>query len=344
MQLVRCAAGALGLLALGLTNSAASAVEDFYKGRQMSIVVGHQTGTGFDLYARTLAKFMGGHIPGKPTIIVQNMTGASGLKSLNFLAKVAPKDGSVFATMVFSAPFEPLMGEGKGLFDATRFLWIGNMDSSVSIFGVSRKSGVKRFEDLFQKEIVVGGTGRAGPLNQVPNALRNLLGAKIKVVTGYKGSASVKIAIQRGELDGAAGISWSTIKTQYQDIRKEGDFNMILQVGPKPHPELPQVRHVYDFAKTEDDRQIFDLVFGVQGLGRAFMAPDGVPAERGAALRKAFVDTMADKALRAEADKIKLDLNPQSGEDVEAFVKKIYATPKRVIVLARDAIKGEGEK
>lgn len=319
--------------------ASATTVEEFFKGRQINIVVGHQSGTGFDLYARSLARYMGSHIPGQPTIVVQNMTGASGLKALNHIANVAPKDGTAFATMVFSAPFEPLMGDGKGQFDATKLLWIGNMDSSVSVFGVSGRSGVKSFDDLFKREVVVGGTGQSGPLNQVPNALNNLLGTKIKVVTGYTGSASVKIAIQRGELEGAAAISLSTLKTQYQDAQAAGDFNLILQVGPAPHPELKDVPHVYRYAKSEEDKAVFDLIFGVQGLGRAFMGPSEIPADRAAALRSAFMATMKDKALLAEAEKIQLDLNPQSGEEVQAYVSKLYAFPKHIVARAREAVK-----
>lgn len=320
---------------------AAQEAHAFYKGRQVSIIVGHQPGTGFDLYARTLARFMGGHIPGKPTMVVQNMTGASGLNSLNYIANIAPKDGSMFATMVFSAPFEPLMGEGKGMFDATKLLWIGNMDSSVSVFGVSRKSGVRTFDDLFNKEIIVGGTGRSGPLHQVPLALSRLLGVKIKVVTGYKGSASIKLAIQRGEIDGAAAISLSTVKTQYSDLQSAGDFNLILQVGSEAHPDLKNVPHVYSYAKTEDEKRVFDLIFGVQGLGRAFMGPTGVPSDRAEALRAAFMETMVDEGLLSEAGKQKLDLRPQSGQAVEAFVKRVYSAPKSVVVQAREAVKGD---
>ncbi|MGE3246622.1 MAG: Bug family tripartite tricarboxylate transporter substrate binding protein [Beijerinckiaceae bacterium] len=311
----------------------------FYKGKTLNIVVGHQTGTGFDLYARVLSRHIGRHIPGKPEVIVQNMNGASGLRSLNWLANIGPKDGTAIATMTFSAPFEPLLGAGKGKFDATKFVWIGNMDASVSVCGVSRKAGIASFDDVLNKPLTVGATGGSGPFIQVPTALKNLLGAKLEIVAGYKGSRSVKLAIERGEVNGACGPSLSTVRTQYADLQKKGDFKLILQVGPEPHPGLKDVPHVYKYAKTADERKIFDVIFGIQGLGRAFMGAADIPHERAKALQKAFMDTMNDKELHAEARKINLDLRPESGEKVSAFVKQVYATPAALLERAKKAVK-----
>jgi len=324
-----CAAGA----------AQADKVAEFYKGKSLTIAVGHQTGTGFDLYARVLARHYGAHIPGNPEVVVQNMTGASGLRALNWLANVGPKDGTAIATMTFTAPFEPLLGAGAGQFDATKLTWIGNMDASVSVCGVSSKSGIEKFDDVFERELVVGATGGTGPFIQVPTALKKLLGARINIVAGYQGSRSVNVAIQRGEVAGACGPSLSTVRTQYADLQKAGDFNLILQVGPEPHPDLKDVPHVYQYAKTDEDRQIFDLIFGIQGLGRAYMGSGDIPADRAAALQKAFMDAMSDPALLAEADKINLDIRPQSGPDVAAFIKRVYATPKHLVERAKEAVK-----
>lgn len=324
---------------VGAGAAQADAVADFYKGKTFTITVGHQTGTGFDLYARVLSRHIGRHIPGKPEVIVQNMNGASGLRALNWLANIGPKDGTVIATMTFSAPFEPLLASGKGKFDATRLTWIGNMDASVSVCGVSRKARIGSFDDVLKKELTVGATGGSGPFIQVPTALKNLLGAKLNIVAGYKGSRSVKLAIERGEVNGACGPSLSTLRTRYASLVKAGDFKLILQVGPDPHPELKGVKHVYEYARTDDERKIFDVIFGIQGLGRSFMAAPGIPADRAKALQKAFMDTMKDPALLAEAKKIKLDLRPQSGEEVTAFVKKVYATPKPLVERAKAAVK-----
>ncbi len=316
----------------------ADAVADFYKGKTFSIIVGHQSGTGFDLYARVLSRHMGRHIPGNPNIVVQNMNGASGLRSLNWLANVGPKDGTAMATMVFTAPFEPLMGNGKGKFDPRKFWWIGNMNTSVSTCGFSKAAGIKTVDDLFKKEVLVGGTARAGPLSQVPSALKNLLGMKIKLIPGYRGSSSIKLAIQRGEVQGACGISLSTVYTRYKSLVDAGNYNIVLQVGPKPHPDLKDTPHVYKFAKSDEDRKVFDLIFGAQGLGRSFMATAEVPAARGKALQKAFMDTMKDPQLLAEAKKINLRLRPVPGPEVAAFVKQAFKTPKPVVERAKKAI------
>lgn len=316
----------------------ADAIADFYKGKTFTIVVGHQTGTGFDLYARVLSRHIGRHIPGNPEVLVKNMNGASGVVALNWLTNAGPKDGTAIATMTFNAPFEPLLGAGKGKYDATKLTWIGNMDQSVSVCGVSRKSGIEKFDDLFQKELLVGSTGRAGPLRTVPTAIKNLIGAKLKIVTGYRGSRSVKLAIERGEVNGACGPSLSTVRTRFADLRKKGDFKLILQVGPEPHPDLKDVPHVYKYAKTEEDKKIFDLIFGVQGLGRSFMGAAEIPEARAKALQKAFMDTMNDPKLLAEAKKINLDLRPVPGPKVAAFVKQVYSAPKELVEKAKAAM------
>ncbi|HEY8580307.1 MAG TPA: hypothetical protein VIL72_10505 [Beijerinckiaceae bacterium] len=304
----------------------------------LQIVVGHEAGTGFDLYARTLARFMPAHLPGKPTAVVQNMNGASGLTAFNWLANVAPKDGSVIATATFTVPFEPLLGNAAARFEAAKLTWIGNMDSSVSICGVSKASGVRTFEDALKRETLLGSTGQAGPLSQSPRALNELLGARFKIIEGYKGSASVKLAIERGEVQGVCGISLSTVKTQYRDVWDAGDFRLILQIGPAPHPDIKDVPHVYDFARDDEERAVFDVLFGSQGLGRSFVAPPGVPAERAEALRRAFDATMRDEAFLKEAEKIGLDIRPQSGAEVQAFIERVHAAPPAVAARARKAL------
>ena len=317
----------------------ADALAEFYKGNTIRIIVGTQAGTGFDLYARTLARHFGGQMPGNPDTVVQNMPGASGITAANWMANVGPKDGTVLATVPFTVPFEPLLEDGKGLFDAPKLTWIGNMDSSVSICTVSTKLGIKSFDELMNREILVGGTGRAGPLAQVPHALARLTGAKIKVIDGYKGSRDVKLAIQRGEVHGICGISYSTVLTQYADVHESGEMRMILQVGPEPHPDIKDITHVYEYAKSDEDRQVYDLIFGTQGLGRSYVAASGIPADRAAALRKAFAATLEDPQFLAEAKKARLDLRWQTGETVQAFVARLYASPKPVVERARAVLK-----
>ena len=322
------------------SSARADAVEDFYRGKTMTFIVGHEPGTGFDLYARTLSRHWSRHMPGAPGVIVQNMNGASGLVATNWLYNLAPKDGLAIATFAHTAPLEPLLGGGTARFEAQKFNWIGNADQSVSLCGVWHTAGVGKFDDLFSREILVGGTGLGGPLSSAANALANLVGAKVKLVDGYKGSVSVRLAILQGEIQGVCGMSLSSFNAQYGQDIKEGRFRFILQFGVREHPALPGVPPVYGYAKTADDRQAFDLVFGAQSIGRPYAAPPGTPPERVEALRRAFEATVRDPAFVAEIEKQQLDLNPMMGEELQALFTRLYASPKEVVERAKAATKG----
>lgn len=339
------AAATLALLAATLIASTslaqdarAQSRDDMFKDKTLTIVVGHEPGTGFDLYGRTLARYMPRHMPGKPNAVVQNMVGASGVTAFNWLGSVAPKDGTTLAIVAFTVPFAPMLGHAAGRFDASQYNWIGNMDSSVSVCAFAKASGALTFEHARGREVLVGGTGASGPLSQSSTALRALTGAQLKVIEGYKGSASVKLAIERGELHGVCGISLSTARTQYREAFDSGELLMTLQLGLEPHPDLKTIPHVYEYAKTDEERQVFDLIFGAQGLGRSFVAPPGVASERVAVLRAAFEAAMKDPDLIAEADKVQLDLRPQTGADVQAFVQRVYSAPRAVAERARKAV------
>lgn len=333
-------AGVIGM-ALALAHPAlAQSPAEFYKGKTLVVLVGIEQGTGFDLYGRTLARHIGKHIPGNPTVIVNNMPGASGLVAFNWMANVAPRDGSLIGIVSFSVPFEPMFGNARALFDATKFGWVGNMDRSVSVCAVRTDSGVATFDDMLTREILIGGTGSAGPISQSPTALRNLLGAKIKLIEGYKGTATVKLAIERKEVQGICGVSFSTIRTQWRALMDRGELRLLIHLGaaPHPHPMLKGVPYVFQYAKTPEQKQVFDLVFGPQGLGRSFAAPPGVPADRLAVLRAAFMKAVTDPALLAEAEKADLDIAPQSGEEVQAFIERAYASSPDVVAKAKQAL------
>jgi tripartite-type tricarboxylate transporter receptor subunit TctC len=331
--------GAALLLAVGVApqGGVADEVADFYKSKPFTIVVGHEVGTGFDVYSRVLARHMGRHIPGNPGVVVQNMVGASGITPANWLYNVAPKDGSVIMTFVHTAAFEPIFGNSAARFDAAKFTWIGNMDEGVGICGVSKASGVTRFEDLLVKETVFGSTGATGPLGKYALAIKNLLGAKVKLVAGYQGSASVKLAMNRGEVQGICGLSMSSVTSQWRDELQSGVFKPILQLSGKPHPGLSGVAHVDSYAKTAEDRQVFGLIFGVQALGRFYGSTPGVPAERRNALRAAFMATMSDPQFQADAAKTQIDVNPMTGAEVEAFIASIATSPPEVVERAKHA-------
>src|SRR3954447_12116038 len=238
-----CYRGLLAALAIGILNHAVCADEGegFYTGRKLAVVIGHEVGTGFDLYGRALARHMGRFIPGNPTLVPENMVGVAGFAAANWLYNVAAKDGSVIAIFAHTAPFEPLLGKGTARFDASKFTWIGNMDGVVGVCGVWDHAGISKFDDLFTKETVfgAGGAGTGGPLTQFPTAVKRLLGAKIKLIQGYKGSAEIRLAMARGELQGICGLPMSTVKTEWRDDFNSGRFKIILQLGRDRSPELP---------------------------------------------------------------------------------------------------------
>ena len=338
MGVMRHIAGVIaGLVAL-TQPGLADELSGFYKGKTVSIVVGHEVGTGFDIYARAVAPHLSRHIPGNPSVIVQNMVGASGVVAANWLANVAPKDGTVIATFVHTVAFEPIFGNTKAQYDPAKLAWIGNMEDSLGTCGVTKASGIARFDDILAKEAIFGATGATGPLGTFAQAVRNLVGAKIKVVYGYKGSAEVKLAMNRGEVQGICGLPLSTIKSFWGDEYRSGEFKPIIQLSGKPHPELKGIPNVERYAKTAEDRQVFDLIFGAQALGRVYVSPPGQPAARVKALRDALMGAMKDEKFQADAARLKIDIDPMSGNEVEALVAKYAAASPAVVTRAKQAI------
>jgi tripartite-type tricarboxylate transporter receptor subunit TctC len=334
-RLAACAGALAATISLGAASAHAQDGADFYKGKTITIVVGIEQGTGFDLYGRALARHMGRNIPGNPTIIVSNMPGASGLIAFNWLANVAPKDGTTFGIGSFSVPFEPMFGNEAARFKGPQFGWVGNMDSGVSACLARSDSGINEWKDVFQKEITLGAAGRGGAISQAPRALMELSGARIKLIEGYVGTASIKLAIERNELQGICGISMSTVRSQWSDLLKSGLTKVVLQIGPINDPELKGVPNAIDFARNDEDRQVYNLIFGPQGLGRSFAAPPGLPPERLKTLRDAFTATMKDAAFLADAEKGKLDISPQTGEEVQKLVETLYASPPQIVARAK---------
>ena len=331
---------AAGMLMAGaIAPVAADEVADFYKNKSVNIVVGHEPATGFDVYARVLARHLGRHVPGNPNIVVQNMTGASGLTAANWLYNVAPKDGTVMATFVHTIPFEPLMGNTAARFEPAKFAWIGNMEESVAVCGISKASGIAKFDDMLKKETIWGATGATGPLLKSAAAVKNLLGAKMKIVSGYKGSASVKIAISRNEVDGICGLPMSTITSAWSDIYNSGDFRAVVQLSGRKQDDLKGVPHVDDFAKSNEDTQVYGLIFGTQALGRIFLSPPGTPDARRNALRAALLASMKDPQFIADAKKTQIDISPMTGEEVEQFIARLSSASPAVIERVKQAVR-----
>ncbi len=319
--------------------ASADEVSDFYTGKTISMVVGHEPGTGFDIYTRVIYRHMARYIPGSPSMIVQNMPGASGIQSANWLYNIAPRDGTVMATFTQNVPLEPLFGNKAAKFDPSKFIWIGNAEQTNSLCGVSAQSGIKTFADLQKKETIFGATGPTGPLIVSALAVKNLMGGKLRIVPGYKGSASVKAAMLNGEVHGICGLGWSTINSFWKSEVDTGEFKVIVQLSGEPMKALGDIPHARDFAKTEADKQLFGILLDVQVLGRLYMLPPGVPQPRVEALRKAFMDTMRDAKFVEDATRTGLEISPMTGEAVEKLWKGFTATPPEIVERAKEVIR-----
>jgi tripartite-type tricarboxylate transporter receptor subunit TctC len=303
---------------------------EFYKGKNIELYIGYSVGGGYDLYARVLARHMGRYIPGSPTILPKNMDGAGSLRLANWIYNVAPKDGSVFGIFGRGTGFDPLLGNAKAQFDGQKYSWIGSANNEVSICVAWHTTGITKFEDMLTKELVVGGTSSSADTDQFPKVTNAVLGTKMRVITGYPGGNDVGLAMERGEVQGRCGWSWSSVKSTHMQWYEQKKFSILVQLALNKHPELPNIPLIIDLAKTDEQRQILKLIFARQVMGRPFMAPPGVAAERVAVLRKAFMDTMADKSFLAEAEKAQMEITPVPGDKVESLMKEIYATPATV--------------
>jgi len=308
-------------------------------GKPIELYIGYSVGGGYDVYARLLARHMGKHIPGNPVIVPKNMEGAGSLRLANWLYKAAARDGTVFGTIGRGIAFDPLLGTEGAQFKASQFGWIGSANDEVSVCASWGKTGITRFEDFYGRTIFVGGTGAGADTDVFPKAMNAILGTKMKLVTGYPGGNDITLAMQRGEVEARCGWSWSSIKSNHPQWVKDGTIKLLVQLSLEKHADLPDVPLIMDMVKSPEQRAVLRLVFARQVMGRPFLAPPGLPAERLALLRRAFMQTMQDKAFLAEADKIKLEITPVTGEAVQKLVAEIYATPPDIVRQAAQAVR-----
>jgi tripartite-type tricarboxylate transporter receptor subunit TctC len=319
-----------------------AAAQEFYAGKQITLTVSSEPGNGYDTYARAVSHYWGKHIPGQPTFVVKNMQSAGGLKAANFLYNQAAKDGTdIGATQngtVFEKIFHTVSEGGKNaLFDPTRFGWIGAANQGVYLLVAWHDSTVKKFEDLYTHELIVGASSANSDNGINAILLNRVFGAKLKVVYGYPGPA-LDLAIERGEVQGAAGKDYSSILAVRPQWITEKKVNILIQMGTNPHPDLKDVPSALDLAKTPEDRQVLETIFAKYGMARPYLTPPDVPATRLAALRASFDTTMTDPEFRALAEKQRLEINPMSGKEVEALVNRIFSTPEPLLAKAREAI------
>jgi tripartite-type tricarboxylate transporter receptor subunit TctC len=329
------AASACVAIALALSSpTRAQSVEEFYRGKTVNILVGFTAGGGYDLYARVLGRHLGRNIPGNPQVVVQNMPGAGSLKATQYVYGVAPKDGTVLATVSRGMATDPLLNNAK--FDATKLTWIGSVTSETSICATWKTSQVKTWDDMFKHEFTLGGSGTGADPDTFALIMRNVFGAKVKLVTGYPGGNDINLAMERGEVDGRCGWSWSSLKSLKAWLPQ---INLLAQFAVEKNAGLANVAWPIDRAKTEEQRQVLRMLTAGQFLGRPFFGTPDIPPDRKAALRRAFDATMKDPQFLAETTKLDLEVTPVKGETIDAFLADLYRTPKDVVAKAVAAIR-----
>jgi tripartite-type tricarboxylate transporter receptor subunit TctC len=322
-------------LALATCTISTAHAEDFYAGKEITLYVGSPAGGPYDAYARLFARHLGRHLPGNPGIVVQNMPGASGRRLMGFMYNVAPKDGTAIAAPQRAVAFDPLLGV-ESHFDPGKIAWLGSANQETNVCIVWHTSPIMTIDDVKRREMVVGTSGPASTDAIYPNVMNALFGTKFKVVTGYKGAPETHLAMERGEVDGRCGISWDTLVSLNADWLKDKKVRLLVQIALDKEPALPDVPWVFDLARTEEERQILTFWAAPNTRGRPFLAPP----ERAVLLRQAFEATLHDPLLRAEAEKMNLAVEGVGGGEVEALIKRVYATPKVVVEKAALASKG----
>jgi tripartite-type tricarboxylate transporter receptor subunit TctC len=334
---------AIVLAALASTGRCA-ADDDFYRGRQISWILSADVGGGYASYARAFAPFLAEHIPGKPTIIIQHLPGAGGIRAMNYLDSVAPKDGSVIGLVHSSVPFAPLFGLKGAKFDARKINWIGSLDANVAICIAWHGSRIKTWHDVLEQEFTVGGSGAGSQMETMPAMLNKLFGTKMKIISGYKGGNEIYLAMERGEVDGRCGGLVSSINSTRPDWFAQKKISIPMVVALKRSPLFPEVPAVVEFAKDERSRQILQLFVAPQSMDRPILAPAGVPAERVALLRAAFHGAVNDPRFIAEAKKQRLEVEEVSGKQVAEIVSAAYAVPADVVQAAVAALQVTGAR
>lgn len=325
---------ALALSALlGSAPTLAQSPAEFYqKARNITLVVSTAPGGGYDNYARTFGRGFARHVPGGPTIVIQNMPGAGGLRATNYMYANAVKDGTVIAHVHASMMTAPLLAVDQANFDPTKFSFVGNMAKEPQFCVSWKDAPIKNFAQVLAgEEFIVGSAGAGGSIDTVPTIMNNLFGTKIKVIGGYASGTAILLAMERGEVHGRYGWSMSSMMGSHPHWVKEKTVHFVIQTALEKHPDLPSVPLITDFAKTDEQKGVLELVFAQQAISRPILGPPGVPADRLTALRQAFHATMRDKDFLAEAEKQGLDISPTTAEEIDAQLKRLYAMPESIV-------------
>jgi tripartite-type tricarboxylate transporter receptor subunit TctC len=315
--------------------------EQFFRGKQINLVVGSSPGGGYDIYARLLGRHLAKHLPGNPVVVVSNMPGAASNTAAAHIYNVAPKDGTVIGALQTSAVLDPLFGDAaRAKHDASKFIYLGSATIDYYVCIARADAAVKSFKDVFSRELIIGASQPGTSTRDFPALLNSMAGTRFRIVSGYPGTREITLAIEKNEVQGLCGFSWSSLSAQKPDWLKTGFIRVLAQEHDKGHIAVNRmgVPLTVDFAKSPENRRIMELIYSSETFGRPYMLPPGVPADRVGVLRKAFLAALQDKELVSEAQKIGLDLDPISGEELQALAEKIYGTPAAIVEQARQAV------
>jgi tripartite-type tricarboxylate transporter receptor subunit TctC len=318
-------------VALGAQSASAQSAADFYKGKTVQIVVGFGAGGGYDLYARALGRHLGKYMPGNPAVVVQNMEGAGSVRAANYVYAGSPQDGTVIAAVNQNAPMYQLLGGAGARFEAAQLQWLGSMTNSNGTVYTWHSSGIKTLDDAKLKEVPMGAVGAQSDSVIFPNLMNEMLGTKFKPITGYAGSTQIHLAMERGEVMGRGGNSWSSLQTANASWLKENKVNLLVQVGFAKEPDLPTVPLLLDLVKDDESKGVIRVISLPTAIGYGHWLAPGVPKDRLAALRTAYAAVMKDPEFIKEAEKTRMDIRVQTGAEVEALVNQVIKTPKAVL-------------
>jgi tripartite-type tricarboxylate transporter receptor subunit TctC len=340
----RVSAGAMALsAALAAAPTAPQAwAADFYAGKTIDFIVGGDAAGGYDIYARAIARHLPRYIPGNPSIVIKNMPGAGSGRAAAFIYSVAPKDGTAIGAIFPGAVMGPLLEDrAQALYEPTKFEYLATADSGTRTCATYQTSKIKTFEDALRNKTIIGASAAGGSTRDYANMHRKTSDAKFELVTGYKGTADLALAMERGEIDGICGWDWSSVKSQRPDWVKEGKLNILVQVAIEPDPDLTQrgVPEIWKYIAKDEDRKAVELVVSQQVFGRPYMAPPGTPPAQVNILRDAFAAAMKDAQFLADAEKARIDVAPLHGSKVQEVVQKLYATPPATVERAKEIVK-----
>ena len=331
-------AGATALVFAWAAAATAQPAEQFYKGKTIRIIVALGTGGDYDAYARLASRWLSKHIPGSPAVVVQNMPGAGGIVAANHVYNVAPKDGTVIAALHANTALAQATGTPNIEYDARQFAWIGRTASGgLDVHHTWHTTGITSFDQLLTREVVVGGGGPTSASVVLPSAVNSMMGSKLKVLAGFKGTAETTIALERGEIDMALQ-NWENLRRNHVDWLRDKKINLIVQYALQRHPEMPDVPTIMELSKNDEQRQVWTLLLRPSTIGYSLTLPPGVPSDRVAALRKAFSDMTKDPEMRAEAEKLNLPLEPIEGEKLEEAVQSLFKVEPAAIAKVKSLL------